>query len=241
MSISAIVYWYHNSLSHPNHPKIHPNCRPSSTYHQHPLPSTMPQYDAYEEPLALTPSTSLGEGHDGVQAPPSIALGQPGNPIIEPNMPAKLDTGIYTIPTSSNNDPFHSAMSSHTHLRHSGLTRADSGQNLISSTLTHSASLDPSPKTLNESEKASLAAYTKAQADDDSIRLVLACERCGEDLNAKNMANDPDEFAKEAHMLNGGWMHRSRASCELLSERDAGETWETKDVEAMRARPRGAL
>jgi hypothetical protein len=199
----------------------------------------MPQYDAYEEPLALTPSIPLGEGHDGIQARPAIPLGQPGNPIIEPDIPAK--TGIYTIPTSSDNDPFHAAMSSHTHLRHSGLYRQDSGENLVPSTLTHSASLDPSPKTLNETEKASLASYTKSQSDDDSIRLVLACERCGEDLNKKNMANDPDEFAKEAHMLNGGWMHRSRASCELLSERNAGETWETRNVEAMRARPRGAL
>jgi hypothetical protein len=201
----------------------------------------MPQYDAYEEPLALTPSIPLGEGHDGIQATPPIPLGQPGNPIIEPDMPAKnSNTGVYTVP-SSNNDPFHAAMTSHTHLRHSGLTRPDPAADLIPSTLTHRSSLDPDPKTLNDVEKASLAAYTKAQEDDDSIRLVLACERCGEDLNAKNKANDPNEFAKEAHMLNGGWMHRSRASCELLSERAAGETWETQDTEAMRARPRETL
>lgn len=199
----------------------------------------MPQYDAYEEPLALTSSIPLGEGHDGIQTAPVIPLGQPGNPILEPDAPAK-HTGIYTIPAAQN-DPFHAAMTSHNHLRHSGLTRTDEGQNLIPSTLTHSASLDPSPRTLNETEKASLAAYTKAQADDDSIRLVLACERCGEDLNAKNKANDPHEFAKEAHMLNGGWMHRSRGSCDLLSERNAGETWETSDAGAMRARPREVL
>lgn len=242
MSTSAIAYWYHDSLSHAKHPRTH------STNHPHPqtIPVTMPQYDAYEEPLALTPSIPLGEGHDGIQATPAIPLGQPGNPIIEPDMPAKTtpakksNNGIYTVP-ASNNDPFHTAMTSHTHLRHSGLTRADSGTDLIPSTLTHSASLDPDPRTLNDTEKASLASYTKAQADDDSIQLVLACERCGEDLNAKNKANDPNEFAKEAHMLNGGWMHRSRASCELLSERAAGETWETQDAEAMRARPRETL
>ena len=204
----------------------------------------MPQYDAYEDPLALNPSVPLGEGHDGVQTtsalPKSpIPLGQPGNPILEPGIPVKND-GIYKI-IPENNDPFHSAMSSHTHARHTTLTHEDSGAHLVPSTLTHPSSLDPSPKTLNPTELASLAAYTKAQADDDSIRLVLACERCGEDLNHKNQTNDPHEFAKEAHMLNGGWMHRSRASCELLSERVASETWETKDLEAMRARPRGAL
>lgn len=203
----------------------------------------MPQYDPYEEPLALSPSLELGEGHDGIQAttaqtPSAIPLGQPGNPILEPGIPVTND-GIYKI-LPAQNDPFHAAMSSHTHARHSSLVREDSGTKLVPSTLTHPKSLDPSPKTLNPAELASLAAYTKAQADEDSIRLVLACERCGEDLNLKNQTNDPNEFAKEAHMLNGGWMHRSRASCELLSERVAGETWETKDVEALRARPRGA-
>jgi len=204
----------------------------------------MPQYDAYEEPLALNPSISLGEGHDGVQettpqVPLAIPLGQPGNPILEPGIPVKND-GIYHI-QSQNNDPFHSAMSSHTHARHSNLVRHDSGTNLIPTTLTHPASSDPSPKTLNAEERVWLAAYIKAQADNDSIRLALACERCGEDLNHKNQTNDPNEFAKEAHMLNGGWMHRSRGSCELLSDRPAAETWETRDVEGLRARPRGAL
>ena len=204
----------------------------------------MPQYDAYEDPLALTPSNSLGEGHDGVQTatptlPGAIPLGQPGNPILEPGIPVKND-GIYHI-QSQNSDPFHSAMSSHTHARHSTLARGDSGGNLIPTTLTHPKSSDPSPKSLNAEERASLAEYTKAQADNDSIRLALSCERCGEDLNHKDQTNDIDEFGKEAHMLNGGWMHRSRASCALLSDRAVGETYETKGVENFRPRPRGAL
>jgi len=200
----------------------------------------MPQYDAYEEPLALSTSQEPGEIHDGVHTtkPASIPLGQPGNPLLEPGIAVKND-GIYRI--VSDNDPFHAAMSSHTRARHSSLVREDSGTRLIPTTLTHPVSSDPSPKTLNAEERVSLAEYTKAQADNDSIRLALACERCGEDLNHKNQANDPDEFAKEAHMLNGGWMHRSRASCELLSDRPAAETWETKDVESLRVRPKGAL
>jgi len=198
----------------------------------------MPQYDAYEDPLALTPSHELSGGHDGIQPAALIPLGQPGNPILEPGIPVKND-GIYHI--TSNNDPFHASMSSHTHARHSSLRREESGTHLVPTTLTHPASSDPSPKTLNATEAASLAAYIKAQADNDSIRLALACERCGEDLNHKNQTNDPEEFAKEAHMLNGGWMHRSRASCELLSDRPVGETYEAGNVDALRSRPRGAL
>lgn len=189
----------------------------------------MPQYDAYEDPLtSTTTSHELGEGHDGIQTAPTHAPstttsqtphGQSGHPVLEPGVPVMSD-GIYKI-HPSNNDPFHSAMSSHTHERHSSLVHEDPGAHLVQTTLTHPASADPSPKTLNAAEQASLAAYTKAQADDDSIRLVLACERCGEDLNHKNQTNDPNEFAKEAHMLNGGWMHRSQARCELSRPKGA--------------------
>lgn len=108
-------------------------------------------------------------------------------------------------------------------------------------TLTHSVSLDPSPKSLSAEERASLADYTKAESDNESIRLALACEKCGGDTDGEKPVDDPEEFAKEAHMLNGGWMHRSRASCDLLVDRPVGETWETRDVEALRVRPRGAL
>jgi hypothetical protein len=229
MSTAAIAYWENDSLYET---KPHKKVIPETT--------NMPQYDAYEDPLALS------SGHDGVQ--PTIPVpGTVGSPLTKINTPdrgaqAQVEggNGIYKI-QSPNNGPFHASMSSHTHARHSSLTHTDRGTHLIPSTLTHSASIDPSPKTLNAEEQASLAAYIKAQADNDSIRLALACERCGQDLAKENRINDPAEFAKEAHMLNGGWMHRSRASCALLSERAAGETWETKDVESMRARPRGAL
>lgn len=229
MSTASIAYWENDSLYEPKpHHKTTPETFP------------MPQYDAYEEPLALN------SGQNGVQLPTQVpdVVGSPLTKSNTPDRGAQQQTekadGIYKI-TSPNNDPFHAAMSSHTHARHSNLTRTDSGTHLIPSTLTHPSSLDPSPKSLNAEEQASLAAYTKAQADDDSIRLVLACERCGQDLDKENRSNDPNEFAKEAHMLNGGWMHRSRGSCELLSERVAGETWETRDAGAMRARPREAL
>jgi hypothetical protein len=229
MSAAAIAYWENNSLYET---KPHKKASPETT--------NMPQYDAYEDPLVL------GSGHDGVQ--PTIPVPDTiGSPLTKINTPdrgaqaqAEGGNGIYKI-QSPNNDPFHASMSSRTHARHSSLTHTDNGTHLIPSTLTHPASLDPSPKTLNAEEQASLAAYIKTQADNDSIRLALACERCGQDLAKENRINDPAEFAKEAHMLNGGWMHRSRASCELLSERAAGETWETKDVESMRTRPREAL
>ena len=175
----------------------------------------MPEYDAYDGIItapALVPSTTTSR----------TPFGQPGNPILEPGIPVMSDHIYKTHP--SNNDPFHSAMSSRTHERHSSLIREESGNHLIPKTLTHPASTDPSPNQLNAEEEASLAAYTKAQSDNDSIHLILACERCGEDINHKNQTNDPNEFAKEAHMLNGGWMHRSRASCELLSDRPAVET-----------------
>ena len=198
MSTCAIAFWYNDSVSYPTLHKRRPSLHNTNT---HPVSTAMPQYDAYEEPPALSPSraSDLGEGHDGAQ-------------------PHVQGDGIYKIADhESENDAFHSAMSSHTHARHSSLLRTDSGSGLIPST-THSS--DPSsPKVLTAEESASLAAYTKAQADDDSIRLVLACQRCGQDLAKENRTNDIDEFAKEAHMLNGGWMHRSRASCELLADR----------------------
>ena len=198
----------------------------------------MPQYDAYEEPRPLSPSLELDKGHAGV---PTATIPQPTTQASAAlgSQPHVQGSDIYKIP-DQNNDSFHSAMSAHQHARHSSLTRTEPGSNLIPTTLTHAAFLD-SPKTLTAEEKTSLAAFTKAQADDDSIRLILACERCGKDLNEVNQTNGISEFTKEAHMLKGGWMHRSRASCELLSDRPAGETWESLDVEALRARPRGAL
>lgn len=209
----------------------------------------MPQYDVYEDPPSLSRSPPLGEGHNDAQTLKSspvipVSLRRLDSPIAGPGISAK-DEGIYHIP-SPDKDRFHTAMSAHTHARHSALVRDESASHLIPMTLTHPVALDPSPKSLNAEERASLAEYTKAQADNESIRLALACELCGDNLNDKNQVNDPLEFAKEAHMLNGGWMHRSRASCELLIDRPAGETWETRDVqtrdvEALRARPRGAL
>lgn len=229
MSTSAIAYWYHDSLSHP---KLYTRRHHTNPYDD---AAAMPQYDAYEEPLPLSPSVKLGEGHDGVQTPtPTVPKPTRGQPHVQ-------GSDIYKIADhEARNDPFHNAMSSHTHNRHSSLTCTDTGTNLIPTTLTHPAYLD-SPKVLSAEEDASLAAYAKAQADNDSIRLILACERCGHDLAKDNRTNNPKEFAKEAHMLNGGWMHRSRQNCELLSDRPAAETWESLDVEALRARPRGAL
>ena len=177
----------------------------------------MPQYDAYEDPLALSPphACDLCESHTGDQKSTSRIFNPVphAKPVIDSQSRIQ-DNGIYKIADhESAHDPFHSAMSSHTHARHSSLNHPNSGSRLIPSTTGPS---DPtSPKVLTADEAASRAAYTKAQADDDSTRLILACERCGKDLAKNNIT----EFAKEAHMLNGGWMHRSRDSCELLADR----------------------
>ena len=177
----------------------------------------MPQYDAYEEPLALSPSLELEKGRDGVQTTtPAIT--------IPSGVPPHQGPGNYKVTDhEANNDPFHSSMSSHTHARHASLAHIDSGTSyIIPATLTHPAALDLA-EDLSAEEKASLAAYTKRQADEDSIHLILACERCGQDLAKQARKNDPKEFAKEAHMLNGGWMHRSRASCDLFAGHTAGD------------------
>jgi len=202
----------------------------------------MPQYDAYEEPLAPSDMTELNPGHDRVQPDSNFPV---LTKINTPNRGAQphieSGNGTYQI-RPENNDPIHSAESNHTHARHASLPRHDSGQNLVPTSPGPYPGAVDNPKVLSTEEQKSLAALTAAQAEDDNIRLVLACERCGQDLvRRQDPTTHAGDVTKAAQARNGGWMHRSRGSCELLSDRPAAETWETKDLEALRARPRGAL
>jgi len=94
----------------------------------------------------------------------------------------------------------------------------------------------PKPSTsrikLSQTEKDQLAVLTLTQQQDDTIKTdpqsgqQEAKETAKEQREQEWKAKGTDiEFDEEKHMLNGGWMHRSRGSCELLRER---KSWDAR-------------
>ena len=181
--------------------------------------------------LNTTPTRNFSPSHLLSNLPPAATVSNTNAHRGKAHWSAIQRPRLRHLPTANHeerNDPSHYAISSQTHNRHCSLTRTDHGTNIIPTMLTHPACLD-SHEVLSAEEKASLAAYTKVQADEDSIRLILACEWSRPDFARDGRTEIPDG------------LHRSRASCELLSGRLVEETGESRVLESSRARSRGAL
>jgi len=178
----------------------------------------MPQYDAYEDPLpvesALAPNAK--------QMPPTSPLSKV---LINKPLTTCHDEGINKIsdtdtPEVDQNSPPPSPY--HFHRRHSHLSRQQ-GPMIESFSFPEPST---SPMRLTSAEKDQLEQFNKSQQQDDAIRMDLqssqqeAKEIAKEHREQEWKAKDAEiEFDEKKHMLKGGWMHRSRGSCELLQDR----------------------
>ena len=82
-----------------------------------------------------------------------------------------------------------------------------------------------SRKDLSPAEKLQLREFERSQQQDDDFRMFLEPDRHESEAATKREEGtwrDPEESKGEKHMLRGGWMHRSRASCELLRDHKYG-------------------
>lgn len=79
-----------------------------------------------------------------------------------------------------------------------------------------------SPKDLSPAEKLQLREFERSQQQDDDFRMILESDRHASEAATRRKeetGRDAEEPKEEKHISRGGWMHRSRGSCELLQDR----------------------
>jgi hypothetical protein len=106
----------------------------------------------------------------------------------------------------------------HLHRRRSLLSPLESPMKKPGESVTFSSS-QKSPEEMSPAQTAHLRELERSRRPDDDIKVIL--NRQESEAAAKRKEEnrrDIMEPEEERHILRGGWMHRSRASCELLRD-----------------------
>ena len=172
----------------------------------------MPQYDAYEDPMpVMSPPDQVADHIPSRSSFSKVPVNKPltncyGEGV---NKPSDTDT-----PEMNANSPPSSPY--HFHRRHSHLSRQNSPmENPIESSFNFPEPSSTSPKFCLRH----LGELERSQQQDDNIRMDLESgQKNVEETANKHQEQEPVDIDLERHMLQGGWMHRSRASCELLRD-----------------------
>ena len=129
------------------------------------------------------------------------------------NKPSDTDT-----PEMNENSPPSSPR--HFRRRHSNLFRQESPmEKSIESSYGFPEPRSTSPKILSPAKRDQLAELERSQKPSDTTRTDLESSQNNEEETAnKHREQERVDMDMETHMLRGGWMHRSRASCELLQD-----------------------
>jgi hypothetical protein len=179
----------------------------------------MPQYDAYEEPSPIT-IPHISHTHADISLPLPTSLLRPATRRASISHPTPI---LQSLQTPLQLPPTTFTAGTPPSLETTGPVRILSHQPRHPSP----ASTPRRLSTWAGSEQKQLAEFEASQKQDDEISIMTACDHyapekaaAGAGVSANPCDCDPTgEFNHEVHMLNGGWIHRTRASCERLSER----------------------
>lgn len=184
----------------------------------------MSPHDAHGHPLLV----GSPQGPNAGQTPPASPLSRfltnkPLKTCHDQGINKPSDTETHEIDQASPPPSPYRFHRRHSHLSHHQEPVVDSSSVPEPST---------SPDKLSQIEKDQPAPSEQPQQQDEAARTDLHPGQQGAKDTAKERreqewkAKDAEiEFDEEKHILKGGWMHRSRGSCELLRER---KSWDAR-------------